>query len=106
MNKQEINNKIQEVLYNSVKIRNLVIREIPEEDIQYVADELTILVMNNFVLDPVSYDEIDISWLMDKHPELYENEAESLQQFCFDHTIRLKTCYGNGEKMYKKWKQR
>ncbi len=53
MNETEINNKIQEVLYNSVKIRNLVIREIPEEDVQDIADELTTLVMNNFVLDRV-----------------------------------------------------
>tara|TARA_R110000765_G_scaffold221706_2_gene325653 strand:- start:10052 stop:10306 length:255 start_codon:yes stop_codon:yes gene_type:complete len=53
MNEIEINNKIQDVLYNSVRVRNLVIKAIPEEDIEDVANELTTLVMNNFVLDNV-----------------------------------------------------
>lgn len=47
---------------------------------------------------------INVSYLMFLHPELTFKEAEDLKKFSEKHTISFKTCYGNGEIMYPKWR--
>lgn len=50
-------------------------------------------------------EKITVAWLRTKHPELGRIEAESLRRFCEKKTIVFKGCYGNGEIMYKQWRE-
>jgi hypothetical protein len=60
-------------------------------------------------MEPVAmiYDHIRITseWLMSKHPELNEQDADDYRAFCEAHTICLKECYGEGEIMWPKWNE-
>lgn len=49
-------------------------------------------------------DRITVEWLISKHPELSAQEAEVYRLFCRWHTISLRSCYGQGQIMYPKWK--
>ena len=50
---------------------------------------------------------ISSDWLKEIHPELNltTEEAEDLKQFCKEHTIEYKKCYGEGQIMLPKWKE-
>ena len=47
-------------------------------------------------------DKISVEFLMSKH-NLPKKQAESLLNFCHEHTIRYKQCYGEGQIMFPKW---
>jgi len=45
-------------------------------------------------------------WLMTKHPELTYMEAENLMYYAMSLTIYNRSCYGDGNIIYPKWKKR
>jgi hypothetical protein len=53
-----------------------------------------------------SNDNIDINYLISKHPELTVYSASDLLEYCHKNTIYRKMCYGDGSIMYPKWKAR
>lgn len=48
---------------------------------------------------------INVEYLMNLHPELTKEDAESLKEFSNSKTIEYKECYGDGSIMYPLWKQ-
>lgn len=50
-------------------------------------------------------DLLSVSYLIEKHPELNEEQANDLLDFCQKKTIRRKECYGDGEIMYAEWRR-
>jgi len=48
---------------------------------------------------------ISTEYLIELHPELSKEEAESLYKFSRTQTIRRKECYGDGSIIYPKWKE-
>jgi hypothetical protein len=48
---------------------------------------------------------LSVPYLMEKHPEINDDQAEQLLKFCKKHTIRHKECYGDGSIMYPMWKE-
>lgn len=49
-------------------------------------------------------DKITSEWLKTIHPQINDEQAESLLKFCHDNTIRYQECYGRGESLFEKWK--
>ena len=48
---------------------------------------------------------INAEYLMELHPELNKEEAESLKEYAASRTIEYKECYGDGSIIYPKWKK-
>lgn len=56
--------------------------------------------LNMAVGDP---EEITVSWLMEQHPELSEEEAEEYRLFLRARTFVFRGCYGDGSKHWPAW---
>lgn len=48
-------------------------------------------------------EEITAAWLMERHPQLSEEEAEEYRLFCKAKTIVFRGCYGDGSKHWPAW---
>ena len=77
-----------------------LLTQVEEEITKHIKDQL-----KNGVLHSVSDLFINTEYLMELHPELNKEEAESLKEYAASRTIEYKECYGDGSIIYPKWKK-
>lgn len=75
-----------------------------DKDVFVVWDRLDIQKLHAYLGNALARPEqIDVDFLIEKHPELTREQAFDLMKFAAERTIRLKSCYGDGQIMYPKW---
>lgn len=75
-----------------------------DSDIFVVWDRLDIQKLHDYLSSVlVSPEQIDIDFLIEKHPGITRQDAFDLMKFASENTVQLKSCYGDGSTIYPMW---